>query len=79
MCIPCAVARLAELTDFVLLPMQSPNLVCDAHWRVKVTDFNLCRVVGEQVYSASMVANNPRWLAPEVQQTLLLSASFAVV
>ncbi|KAK9812343.1 hypothetical protein WJX73_004122 [Symbiochloris irregularis] len=46
--------------------LKSPNLVCDGNWRVKVTDFNLSRVVGDREYPASQVANNPRWQAPEV-------------
>ncbi|KAK9812332.1 hypothetical protein WJX73_003007 [Symbiochloris irregularis] len=45
--------------------LKSPNLVVDANWRVKVTDFNLSRVVGEHIYSTVLVANNPRWQAPE--------------
>ena len=45
--------------------LKSPNLVCDAHWRVKVTDFNLSRVMDTNAVSSSLVANNPRWQAPE--------------
>ena len=29
--------------------LKSPNLVCDGHWRVKVTDFNLSRIMGDHV------------------------------
>ncbi|KAK9812410.1 hypothetical protein WJX73_008775 [Symbiochloris irregularis] len=64
--------------------LKSPNLVVDANWRVKVTDFNLSRVVGDREYSATMVANNPRWQAPEVVKSQQFSEqsdvfSFAVV
>ncbi|DBA72008.1 TPA: hypothetical protein ACH3X2_010748 [Trebouxia sp. C0005] len=49
--------------------LKSPNMLVERHWRVKVTDFNLSRMV--QTSSAgssitSLLANNPRWLAPEV-------------
>ncbi|KAK9798543.1 hypothetical protein WJX73_001372 [Symbiochloris irregularis] len=46
--------------------VKSPNLVCDAHWKVKVTDFNLSRMMDGQSTTASPMANNPRWQAPEV-------------
>ena len=44
-------------------------MLVERHWRVKVTDFNLSRMVqttspGSSI--ASLQANNPRWLAPEV-------------
>lgn len=44
-------------------------MLVERHWRVKITDFNLSRMVhtGEQNASVtSLLANNPRWLAPEV-------------
>ena len=40
---------------------QSPDLL----WR-QVCDFNLSRVMEESVVLSSMVASNPRWLAPEI-------------
>ncbi|DBB01412.1 TPA: hypothetical protein ACH3X1_000077 [Trebouxia sp. C0004] len=49
--------------------LKSPNMLVDRHWRVKVTDFNLSRMVKAGSSNASvtsMLANNPRWLAPEV-------------
>ena len=49
--------------------LKSPNMLVDRHWRVKVTDFNLSRMVKTGSTNASvtsMLANNPRWLAPEV-------------
>ena len=44
-------------------------MLVERHWRVKVTDFNLSRMVqttssGSSV--TSLLADNPRWLAPEV-------------
>ena len=49
--------------------LKSPNMLVDRHWRVKVTDFNLSRMVKAGSTNASvtsLLANNPRWLAPEV-------------
>jgi len=49
--------------------LKSPNLLVDKHWRVKVTDFNLSSKLHLQADSNgldSSIANNPRWLAPEV-------------
>lgn len=46
--------------------VKSPNFICDAFWRVKVADFNLSRLVDAQSLSSRLVANNPRWQAPEV-------------
>ncbi|KAK9830425.1 hypothetical protein WJX72_011709 [[Myrmecia] bisecta] len=46
--------------------LKSPNLLVDKHWRVKVCDFNLSRVMEEAVVLSSMAASNPRWLAPEI-------------
>lgn len=56
--------------------LKSPNMLVERHWRVKVTDFNLSRMVqtsspGSSI--ASLLANNPRWLAPEVRLAYLLS------
>ncbi|KAK9807281.1 hypothetical protein WJX73_007482 [Symbiochloris irregularis] len=45
--------------------LKSPNLVVDKHWRCKVTDFNLSRVMNNTTVTSSVSANNPRWLAPE--------------
>ncbi len=49
--------------------LKSPNLLVDDHWRVKVADFNMSRLVEESAGGAggsSLAAMNPRWLAPEV-------------
>lgn len=46
--------------------LKSPNLLVDKHWRVKIGDFNLSRVEDTEEKTASITANNPRWLAPEV-------------
>ncbi len=54
--------------------LKSPNLLVDKHWRVKVTDFNLSSMLHSEADTygvLSSVANNPRWLAPEVQQFYL--------
>lgn len=46
--------------------LKSPNLLVDRHWRVKVCDFNLSRVMEETAVLSSVAASNPRWLAPEI-------------
>jgi len=55
--------------------LKSPNLLVDKHWRVKVTDFNLSSMLRSDADTygvLSSVANNPRWLAPEVHQLFLI-------
>ncbi|KAK9862943.1 hypothetical protein WJX84_012116 [Apatococcus fuscideae] len=46
--------------------LKSPNLLVDKHWRCKIADFNLSRVMETTAIMSSITANNPRWLAPEV-------------
>ena len=48
--------------------LKSPNLLVDGNWNVKVTDFNLSRLadVSQPGVASSVVANNPRWHAPEI-------------
>lgn len=46
--------------------LKSPNLLVDKHWRVKVSDFNLSRVMHDAAVLSSLAATNPRWLAPEI-------------
>lgn len=46
--------------------LKSPNLLVDTHWRVKVSDFNMSRLMEDAGTSSSLTAMNPRWLAPEV-------------
>jgi serine/threonine protein kinase len=38
----------------------------DRHWRVRVCDFNLSRVLEDSAVLSSVAATNPRWLAPEI-------------
>lgn len=56
--------------------LKSPNLLVDRHWRVKVTDFNLSRL-SETVstVASSVVADNPRWHAPEIIRNHRFSAA----
>ena len=46
--------------------LKSPNLLVDDNWRVKVSDFNLSKVVQPMQSAASTTAgggaNNPIWL-----------------
>ncbi|CAL8469015.1 g8556 [Coccomyxa elongata] len=46
--------------------LKSANLLVDKHWRVKVADFNLSRVMNASAVVSSVSATNPRWMAPEV-------------
>ena len=46
--------------------LKSPNLLVDALWHVKISDFNLSRAMEQESFSTSLVITNPRWLAPEV-------------
>ncbi|CAL5230064.1 g13517 [Coccomyxa viridis] len=46
--------------------LKSANLLVDKHWRVKVADFNLSRVMHASAVVSSVSATNPRWMAPEV-------------
>lgn len=46
--------------------LKTPNLLVDKHFRLKVSDFNLSKLVGDETVMSSMAATNPRWLAPEI-------------
>jgi len=54
--------------------LKSPNLLIDRHWRAKVTDFNLSRLSEAPSVASSVVANNPRWHAPEI----IISQNFSL-
>jgi serine/threonine protein kinase len=46
--------------------LKSPNLLVTADFGVKVSDFNLSKILDDSTRSSSLAAMNPRWLAPEV-------------
>lgn len=46
--------------------LKSPNLLVDALWHVKISDFNLSRALEKDSFSTSLQITNPRWLAPEI-------------
>ncbi len=52
--------------------LKSPNLLVTAHWRVKIADFHLSKLLegaGSGTAAVSTTAGgamNPRWLAPEI-------------
>ncbi|KAL6785226.1 hypothetical protein ACKKBG_A02970 [Auxenochlorella protothecoides x Auxenochlorella symbiontica] len=46
--------------------LKSPNLLVDRHWRVKISDFNLSKLLDGSPVMSSLAATNPRWLAPEI-------------
>ncbi|KAL4422446.1 hypothetical protein ABPG75_008643 [Micractinium tetrahymenae] len=46
--------------------LKSPNLLIDENWTVKVSDFNLSKIMAAENKTSSLAAMNPRWLAPEI-------------
>ena len=46
--------------------LKSANLLVTGSWRVKVSDFNLSKIMQDSTRTTSLQAMNPRWLAPEV-------------
>jgi serine/threonine protein kinase len=46
--------------------LKSPNLLVAADWSVRVSDFNMSKVLEGSERNSSIQAMNPRWLAPEV-------------
>lgn len=48
--------------------LKSANLLVDAHWHVKVADFNLSKALDVNNLNSTVCITNPRWLAPEVLQ-----------
>ncbi|KAI3432676.1 hypothetical protein D9Q98_004219 [Chlorella vulgaris] len=48
--------------------LKSPNLLVSENWQIKVTDFNLSRILEDSTLTSSLAAMNPRWLAPEVMR-----------
>jgi len=47
--------------------LKSPNLLVDNAWKVKITDFNLSKIIEEvegQLQTSNGGASNPRWLSP---------------
>lgn len=57
--------------------LKSPNLLVDKHWRVKVADFNLSRVMEAQAVVSSISANNPRYIHSLVFQFVSAVTAFA--
>ncbi|KAL4439870.1 hypothetical protein ABPG75_002871 [Micractinium tetrahymenae] len=49
--------------------LKSPNLLVDSSWQVKVTDFNLSKILeASPTLTSTQSPANPRWLAPEILQ-----------
>ena len=46
--------------------LKSANLLVTANWKLKVSDFNLSKIMEDTTRSTSLQAMNPRWLSPEV-------------
>ena len=63
---PLPAPQHAHVPPIIHRDLKSPNLLVDKHWRVKVSDFNLSKMLEDNVVMSSMAATNPRWLAPEI-------------
>ncbi|GAB4821932.1 hypothetical protein N2152v2_008978 [Parachlorella kessleri] len=46
--------------------LKTPNLLVTSDWHVRVSDFNLSKILESTAVLSSAQATNPRWLAPEV-------------
>lgn len=46
--------------------LKSPNLLIDSFWSVKVSDFNLSKLIDDSSRSTNQHSMNPRWLSPEL-------------
>jgi len=46
--------------------LKSPNLLVDSFWQVKVSDFNLSKLIDDTSRSTNQHSMNPRWLSPEL-------------
>lgn len=67
---PCHQADIAMLQGMLYLHTRQPpilhrdlksaNLLVDKHWRAKVADFNLSRVMHPSTVVSSVAATNPR-------------------
>jgi len=46
--------------------LKSNNLLVDSHYRTKICDFNMSKLIEESTGSSLANIQNPRWLAPEI-------------
>ncbi|KAG7671488.1 hypothetical protein KSW81_003623 [Nannochloris sp. 'desiccata'] len=46
--------------------LKSANMLVTGDFRVKISDFNLSKILDDSTKSSSLAAMNPRWLAPEL-------------
>lgn len=46
--------------------LKSANVLVDASFRCKISDFGMSHVLGEEVVLSTLCGVNPRWLAPEL-------------
>ena len=76
-------------TPLIHRDLKSPNLLVDAHWRVKIADLGMSKVLEEASAASGSCStaggpDNPRWMPPEVFEARRATAasdvfSFAVV
>jgi serine/threonine-protein kinase len=60
----CRALRYAHAEGVVHRDVKSSNIMVDAGWRVKLTDFGVARVVGRREHDATIVGT-PAYIAPE--------------
>ena len=46
--------------------LKSNNILVDSHYRTKICDFNMSKLIEESTGSSLANIQNPRWLAPEI-------------
>jgi serine/threonine-protein kinase len=61
----CRALQYAHAEGVIHRDIKSSNIMVDASWRVKLTDFGVARVVGKQATPTGMMVGTPAYIAPE--------------
>lgn len=56
----------ARSSPIIHCDLKSNNILVDLHYRTKICDFNMSRLLEECTGTASVSLQNPRWISPEV-------------